>query len=206
MKKGRTRSEDDDCPICQLPLPLEANQSSFRTCCMTRVCNGSILAAEKRGMDDCPFCRAPRPDESQTLAMVRKRVDVGDPQAICYLSALHVHGRYGLEKDVTRVVELYERAAELGVKEAHYGIGVLYANGTDVKKDTVKAIRHYEAAAMCGHVFARQNLGYLEYEARNFDLALQHWMISAKLGQESLLEQTWRKTRPRQSCITRRQQ
>ena len=23
MKKGRTRSEDDDCPICSLPLPLD---------------------------------------------------------------------------------------------------------------------------------------------------------------------------------------
>lgn len=31
MKKGRTRSEgDDDCAICQLPLPLDVTQSSFR--------------------------------------------------------------------------------------------------------------------------------------------------------------------------------
>ena len=158
-------------------------------------------------MRDCPFCRTPPPKTNgQVLVMVGKRVDKGDPVAMYTLGVQYRTGDNGLEKDVTRVVELYERAAELGVKEAHYGIGVLYANGTDVKKDTVKAIRHYEAAAMCGHVFARQNLGYLEYEARNFDLALQHWMISAKLGQESLLEQTWRKTRPRQSCITRRQQ
>ena len=119
MKKGRKRSEDDDCPICQLPLPLDVDQSSFRLCCMKVVCKGCILAARKRGMWDCPFCRAPTPHESQSLAMIRKRVDAGDPAAICHLGTQYRLGRYGLEKDVARAVELYERAAVLGVKEAH---------------------------------------------------------------------------------------
>ena len=183
MKKGRTRSEEDDCPICQLPLPLGFEKSTFRECCMKEVCNGCVLAAIKRGMRDCLFCRTPTSKtNSQTLAMIQKRVDAGDPFAICYLGALHVHGQHGLEKDVMRAVELYERAAELGVKDAHYNLGCLYANGTDVEKDMVKAIRHYEAAAMCGHVSARYNLGHLDYDAGNYDLPLQHWLITAKLG------------------------
>ena len=45
-----------------------------------------------------------------------------------------------------------------------------------------KTVRHCEAAAMCGHVLARFNLGYEEHSAGNDDLALQHWMISATLG------------------------
>ena len=69
MKKGRTRSEADDCPICQLPLPLDSKQSLFRTCCMKAVCNGCITAAGERGMWDCPFCRAPRPKNSQSRAI-----------------------------------------------------------------------------------------------------------------------------------------
>ena len=182
MKKGRTRSEEDDCPICQLPLPLDWKQSSFRACCMKKVCNGCILESVKRGMRDCPFCRAPTPDKSQTLAMARKRVDAGDSVAIYFLGFQHKSGRYGLEKDVTTAIELYERAAELGVKEAHFSLGVLYANGTDVEKDMAKAMRHYEAAAMRGHVSARFNLSSAENRARNYDLALQHWMIAAKLG------------------------
>ena len=92
-----------------------------------------------------------------------------------------------MEKDLTRAVELYERAAELGVKEAHFNLGCLYAKGTDVEKDTAKAFRHYEAAAMCGHVSARHNLGYVEDDAGNYDLALQHFLISAKLGHEKSL-------------------
>ncbi|EJK57918.1 hypothetical protein THAOC_21999 [Thalassiosira oceanica] len=50
-----------------------------------------------------------------------------------------------------------------------------------------KAFCHYEVAAMCGHVFARNNLGVIEGKAKNYDLALQHMVISAKLGHEKSL-------------------
>ncbi|EJK67950.1 hypothetical protein THAOC_10934, partial [Thalassiosira oceanica] len=93
-------------------------------------------------------------------------------------------GEYGLEKDMTRAIELYERAAELGVSVAHYNLGVLYARGTDVEKDTAKAIRHYETAAICGHVNARHNLGIIEGKAGNHVIALEHMMIAVKLGHE----------------------
>ncbi|EJK62967.1 hypothetical protein THAOC_16402 [Thalassiosira oceanica] len=169
MKKGRTRSEEDDCPICSLPLPLEMDQTVFKVCCMNLVCNGCIVAAEKRGMDDCPFCRAPTPDESQLLAMIQKRVDAGDPAAMWHLGTHYADGSYGLTTDVTRTVELYERAAKIGFRDAHCSLGCLYHVGTDVEKDTARAIRHYEAAAVKGVVTARHNLGYVEYEAGNYD-------------------------------------
>jgi len=47
------------------------------------------------------------------------------------------------------------------------------AEGRDVEKDMVKAIKHYEAAAMCGHVASRHNLGCEESDVGNHDLALQ---------------------------------
>ena len=187
MKKGRERPEADECPICYLPLPLDDQQSWFQTCCMKAVCEGCILAAEKRGMFDCPFCRAPSPDYSEVIPMIQNRVDAGDPVAISQLGNKYRSGEYGLVKDVTRAVELYERAAELGVKEAHYNLGVLYSAGTDVQKDTAKAIRHYEAAAKEGYTKARVNLGCMELRDGNNDIALQHWMIAAKLGQEKAL-------------------
>ena len=95
------------------------------------------------GMDDCPFCRVPRPNTGgQALVMVRKRMDAGDAVAIWHLGSQHRFGRCGLGKDVTRAVEIYERAAELGVKDAHYNLGVLYAKGIEVEKDDMaKATR-----------------------------------------------------------------
>ncbi|EJK65122.1 hypothetical protein THAOC_14060, partial [Thalassiosira oceanica] len=69
MKKGRTRSEGDDCPICQLPIPLDFKRSEMRLCCMKKVCKGCVLAARKRGMRDCPFCRTSTPKtHNQVLA------------------------------------------------------------------------------------------------------------------------------------------
>ncbi|EJK43664.1 hypothetical protein THAOC_37870, partial [Thalassiosira oceanica] len=168
MKKGRTRSEEDECPICQLLLPIDLNESLFKTCCMKKVCNGCVLAARKRGMRDCPFCRTLTPKtDSQILVMVRKRVSAGDPEAIYFLGSRYEFGLYGLVKDVTRAVELYERAVELGVKEAHFSLGVLYANGAKVEKDTAKACRSLRGGSDVW--------------------PLQHMMIAAKLGDEHSL-------------------
>ena len=189
MKKGRMRSEEDDCPICNLPQPFDPDQYIFKACCMKKVCNGCRVAALKRGMWDCPFCRTPVPvDEREVLAMVQKRVDAGDPVAMVHLGEKYLDGGYGLEKDVTRAVDLYERSVELGAKEAHFELGLLYDEGEGVEKDTVKAIQHYEAAAVMGDARARHNLGVNEDEAGNYDLALQHYMIAAKLGQVGSLK------------------
>ena len=189
MTKGRARSEEDECPICNLLVPLDVGESGFQVCCMKEVCNGCMLAAWKRGMRDCPFCRTPDPtDEIQSNAMIQKRFDAGDPSAIWHRGTQYRFGRYGLEKDVTRAVELYERAAELGVNVgAHYSLGCLYDEGTDVGRDAAKAIRHYEAAEMSGDVYARHSLGCEEYNAGNDDMALQHFLIAANLGYEDAL-------------------
>jgi len=188
MRKGRTRSEEDECTLCNLLLPIDLEQTAFQVCCMKKFCNGCFLAAAKRFRMDCPFCRAPDPEEdNQVLAMVQKRVDAGDPVAMWYLGDSYHNGKLGLEKDVTRAVELHERAAELGLKEAHFNLGCMYSVGTDVEKDTAKAIRHYEAAAMSGAVSARFNLACTEGNAGNNDLAFQHYLIAAKSGDQDAL-------------------
>ena len=73
------------------------------------------------------------------------------------------------------------------MKNAHYALGCLYDEGTVVEKDNAKMIQHWEKAAMSGHVFARHSLSCEEFIAGNVDLALQHWMIAAKLGHEKSL-------------------
>ena len=54
--------------------------------------------------------------------------------------------------------------------------------------DQVKAIHHYEVAAMQGHVEARCNLGGVEHMNGNYGRAVRHWLISAKMGDELSLE------------------
>ena len=40
---------------------------------------------------------------------------------------------------------------------------------------------------MEGHVESRDYLGFVESKNKNYDLAVQHWMIAAKMGHEKSL-------------------
>ena len=151
--------------------------------------NGCLLAASRRGMNDkCPFCRtAYKNDDASKLAMVQKRVDKGDAEAIEFLGESYYHGELGLTKDVPRAIKLWSEAAELGSLDAHNNLGTVYYNGDGVEEDKPRGLRHWQQAAMKGHVLSRLKLGSFEENNKNYDLAVQHWMISAKMGYEDSL-------------------
>ena len=188
--QGQERPEGDFCPICTLPIPLPVKEHSVsHVCCMKSICNGCSLAVHKRGMLDCAFCRTPSPtNDADRLAMVQKRVDAKDPEAIAFLADKHYFGILGLEKDVPRAIELWTEAAKRGLIGAHHSLGIQYVQGEGVIKDKAKGFRHFELAAMKGHVEARHNLGSREYMDGNYRRAIRHWSISAKMGEKLSLE------------------
>ncbi|EJK77520.1 hypothetical protein THAOC_00646 [Thalassiosira oceanica] len=192
MASGHERPENDRCPICFDLIEFPVGQhSSINVCCMKRVCDGCDLDATQRGIyDTCPFCRTPHPhDDASTLVMVQKRVRKGDAEAISFLGIKYYHGKLGLAKDDTRAIELWTRAAELGSLDAHYHLGHVYYDGDDgVAEDKPRGIHHWQQAAMNGHVQSRHMLGFAEYENGNHRLAVQHFMISAKMGYEKSLK------------------
>ena len=187
--QGQERSENDFCLICTLPIQLQTNPL-FMVCCMKRVCHGCGLAAQKRGMFDCPFCRTPRhEDDASQLAMVQKRVDVKDPEAIHFLGSRYYFGMLGLEKNVLRAIELWTEAAELGSIEAHFDLGLSFSKGEKgVQQDRAEAARYFELAAMKGHVAARHNLGCQECLNGNCRRAVRHYLIAAKMGYKYSLD------------------
>ena len=121
------------------------------------------------------------------LAMIRKRADKGDAEAISHLGDKSYHGGLGLTKDVARAVKLLTRAAELGSLWAHYQLGYSYYFGDGVEEDKARAIRLFQQAAMKGHTESRHRLGSIEFDEGNYELAVQHWMISSKMGYEESL-------------------
>ncbi|EJK77210.1 hypothetical protein THAOC_00971 [Thalassiosira oceanica] len=190
MASGHERPEGDACPICfdLIEFPV-GHHSEINVCCMKRVCDGCILAAMQRGLyGRCPFCRTPLPaDDASILAMVQKRVIKGDAAAITYLGEQHCQGTLGLAKDVPRAIELWTRAAELGSVKAHYQLGLVYCIGDDIEVDKPRGIHHWQQAAIQGNVESRNNLGANEYRNGNYGHAVQHWLISAKMGYEESL-------------------
>ncbi|EJK75694.1 hypothetical protein THAOC_02574 [Thalassiosira oceanica] len=197
MASGHERPEGHTCPICfdLIELPM-GQHSKINVCCMKSVCDGCILAAHRRGMNDrCPFCRTPLPrDDASLLAMIQKRVNKGDAavrkgdaEAFSFLGGKYFQGRLGLTKDVSRAIELWTEAAELGSIDAHYSLGDSYYYGEGVEKDKSRGIHHWQQAALEGDVESRHMLGAVEYNNGNYQLAVQHWMISAKMGFEKPL-------------------
>ena len=198
MASGLERPEGDACEICFLLIELSMNKHAKRNvCCMKRVCKGCILAARQRGMNDrCPFCRTPFTNDNDTssqLAMVQKRVHKGDAAAIKFLGDMYYHGSLGLTKDVPRAIELWMKAAELGSVDAHYELGLRYYPGDGIEEDKPRGICHWQQAAMKGHVESRHNLGFVDYKSGNYDIAVQHLMISAKMGFEDSLNAIMRR-------------
>ena len=185
------------CPICFLPIgfPTET-RSIVNACCMKRVCDGCVLAALRRGVDDsCAFCRTPHPTGdgatgiANAVAMIQKRVDKGDADAMHFLGDQYFRGDFGLARDAPRAVELVTKAAELGSIYAHYDLGKAYYGGKNVEfqEDKSRGIYHMQQAAMGGHEQSRFELGRIEFKSGNFEVAVQHWMISAKMGHEKSL-------------------
>ncbi|EJK56740.1 hypothetical protein THAOC_23314, partial [Thalassiosira oceanica] len=166
LNEGHERAEGHRCPICYLYIGLPMSKhAKMNVCCMKTVCKGCSLAALQQGVyDRCPFCRTPHPfDDASKLAMIQKRVRKRDSVAIFHLGTKHYHGELGLAKDVPRAIELWTEAAELGSVEAQF-------RGSNERA--------------CGK---QAQSWVFEFNEGNYDLAVQHWMISAKMGYENSL-------------------
>ena len=117
--------EGEECPICMLPLPFDGNRISFHSCCGKTVCFGCLHAEIKEdirngkgpeGRGACAFCRAldTRYSEREKFDRLNKGVERNDANTIEQLAVYYKNGDMGLEKDLVKAVELFEKAGELG--------------------------------------------------------------------------------------------
>ena len=178
-----------DCPICCLPLPNITGKIRLCSCCCKYICAGCNYTNQKREYErnlqqKCPFCREPAPKtEEESDKQLMKRVEANDPVAVRQLGKI----RYK-EGDYETAFEYLNRAAALGDAEAHYQLSLMYLKGLFVEKDEKKELHHLTEAAIGGHPGARFNLACLEGRNGRVDRAVKHFIIAAKLGHDSSLE------------------
>jgi hypothetical protein len=73
-------SHRGECPICFLPMPLENDKSTFKSCCSKSICDGCYYADYKsNGGHRCPFCREQAADEKEYMKRIMKRIKANDP-------------------------------------------------------------------------------------------------------------------------------
>ena len=179
-----------DCDICMLLLPSLDTGSKYRSCCGKRICSGCVHAVAKRdGVGLCPFCRTPAPTTNEeSIIQIKKRVEIGDAEAIYGLGCWYYDGMYGMPQDHNKALELWHRAAELGYAPSYHNIANAYSRGNGVERNEKKANHYWELAAMGGVVEARHNLGNAEGRKGNMDRALKHYMIAAGSGDNNSLD------------------
>ena len=184
----------EDCPICMLPLPLDAGKSSFYPCCGKYLCNGCINAIimeeiqrgkknEEVGM--CPYCRSLSCEGMEKLA---KLMDNDNSDAFYVQAGYYASGSNDMPQNHQKANELWRKAGELGCVDAYYKLGNSYYHGRGVEMDKKKAKYYYELAAIKGNVYARYQLGCVEGQAGNYYRANKHFIIAAKAGEEESLD------------------
>ena len=183
----------EECPICMLPLPLDACQVIYNSCCGKDICNGCIYAMHETGgnnMKLCPFCKTPPPrSNEEEVERTKKLMEKGNADAFCQLAGSYAQGTCGIPQDWAKANELFLKAGELGCADAYFNLGnANYERGRGVEVDRKKAIHYFELAAMHGDIDARHNLGVIEGKAGNYLRALKHFIISASAGCKKSLD------------------
>ena len=180
----------EDCPICFLRLPSLETGRRYQSCCGKIICSGCIHGVNKVDKEQkCPFCRTPAPEtDDEIIERVRKRIEVGDAQAMNSLGLNYAQGTYGLSQDRDKALEIWHRAGKLGCAEAHHNIGNVYLYGGGVERDEKKAVHYWELAAIGGDVHARFNLGCDGGNTGNMNRALKHFMIAVGSGYHNSLK------------------
>jgi tetratricopeptide (TPR) repeat protein len=174
-------------PIHQFSIANERlptmDMDQYYECCGKSICGGCIYSCIKSGNNGkCPFCNTEikrNITDEVRVEKLMKRVESNDPASISILAQYYLNGEKGFQQDLTKAIELFTRAADLGSSTAHCNLADVYHKGGNMKK----AKYHYEAAAMAGHEVARCNLGGLEYNSGNMERAIKHWMIAASAGE-----------------------
>ena len=87
-----------ECPICCLPLPLDADKSTFMECCSKILCNGCHYGNTEREIEARlghrrAFCREPLAEtKEEGLKRCMKRIkENNDPDAICFMGKMRYH-------------------------------------------------------------------------------------------------------------------
>lgn len=138
--------------------------------------------------DSRPLKSRIQPDSAlpAQIKAVEARAFEGVPEAQHDLAALYTAGQGGVKADFARAAQWFEEAANNGVANARYNLGVLYHQGLGVTQDTGKALNWYKAAAAQKHPEAQYNLGIAYIEgvgtAYSPDKAAANFESAARAG------------------------
>ena len=95
------------------------------------------------------------------LAELRAAAQAGDPAAANRLGLVYQQGLGGAARDPAEAARWFAVAAENGVPEAQYNLGLMHCRGEGVPRRLHEALRWMRQAAASGHLPAQRAVGQL---------------------------------------------
>lgn len=186
-------TDRDECPICLLPFPIRMDSLSFFACCGKYVCVGCTYKnmmveadkAENGGVQrehKCPFCRLPINDKQ-----LKKLIKKNHPLAFMQMGYHYQTGTGVIQSD-SKSLDMFIRAAELGVAQAFVMIGNAYAAGEAVAQDVSKALEYYEIAAKRGRILSHYYLALYREKSGDIQISINHLKVIACAGHQLAMD------------------
>ena len=198
---------EEPCPICLLPLPLEFGDSYYFGCCSKLICYGCMLDKMKiemrpsqnesreerenrvenasKASHDCPFCRQNYYYEMPQGERVEREIrhaENGSSQAAYRIGLYHEHGEEGVEVNVHKAMEWYQKAADAGHTQAITKMGN-HLRQSKRPEDQEKSQQWLSQAAQQGDAYAMLCLGVTHRDGigvpRDLKLA-QYWFEQSR--------------------------
>ena len=194
--KNWTRLQNEDCPICMLPFPIQAYHTHYCVTCGTTVCVGCMIstcAAHARDGGDaqkavkesmtCPYCRSNAVnDDKFRLEKTTKLANAGHHEAMYRVGGYYFDGEMGLRQDKAEGLKWYHRAVEAGSGRAAYSIGGCYTKGDGVEQDIDKALEYYQKATELEYIPAFQIVGVILLERGEIEEGMLNYRKAAICG------------------------
>ena len=186
----------EDCAICFVPLSRMCSDTFYNACCGNFICvacskeNNASVNKRNEGKNSskkvaftCPYCREASPTcLFEEHAQYEARCLQNDPYAFTMMGELYRDGDHQVAKDDLKALDCWIRAVELNGADACICIGDVYDKGNGVAVDKERAALFWRVGALRGDVYARNNIGYAEYDLGNHEIAIRHWKIAAEAG------------------------
>lgn len=124
-----------------------------------RVASACTLLALGAILSGCPSQPSETDTKSAALQSVRKLAEQGDARAQYLLGTAYSNGD-GVQMDLAKAAEWFEKAALQGDAEAQHRLGSAYSEGKGVTKDAARAFEWWQKAAAQGAASAQNSLGW----------------------------------------------
>lgn len=153
---GEVEEAMEDAPAeaaTRMPAPAKVREASLTKSVETQPPKADLRAT-----------MAPDKELPDVIKEIEKQAYDGIATAQHDLAAIYTAGHGGVKQNYEKAAFWFRQAAEQGIANARYNLGVLYHQGLGVRQDVSAAINWYQRAAELDHPEAQYNLGiaYIE--------------------------------------------